>query len=474
MSRLKSMVGIPAGRRTKWLVLVFWLVVVALAGPLSGKLTGAEKNDAQSWLPPAAESTQALALRSKVVSPNVFPAVVVYDRPAGVTAADKAKAAADAKRFAGVAGVVQGQVTGPFVAHDGKAIETIVPVNLGHEGWNNAGPAADSLRGIAASDARGMTIHIAGPLGYAADSGKAFKGIDGVLLFSALAVVIVLLLITYRSPSLWLLPVISAGVALVSAQALIYLLAAHAGLTVNAQSAGILDVLVFGAGTDYALLLTARYREELRRHEDRHAAMRVAIRRAGPAIVASAGTVILSLLALSLAELNSTAGLGPVLAIGVGVALLSMMTLLPALLVITGRWVFWPVKPAYGSAEPSARGFWARTGRRIASRPRIVWVSTALVLGALALGLTGLHANGLSNAESFRGHPDSVVGATVLARHFPAGAGQPVVVVGDESKAAQLRSAFSGTSGITAVTPPAVRAGHAYLEGTLTVPPDGH
>src|SRR6266566_10035819 len=393
MSRLKSMVGIPAGRRTKWLVLVFWLVVVFAAGPLSGKLTGAEKNDAQSWLPPKAESTQVLALRSKVVSPNVFPAVVVYDRPAGLTAADKAKAAADAKRFAGVAGVQKGQVAGPFVASDGKAIETIVPVNLGHEGWNHAGTASDALRSIAASDAGGLTIHIAGPLGYAADSGKAFKGIDGTLLFSALAVVILLLLITYRSPVLWLLPVICAGVALTSSQALIYLLAAHAGLTVNAQSAGILDVLVFGAGTDYALLLTARYREELRRHEDRHQAMRVAIRRAGPAIVASAGTVILSLLTLTLAELNSTKGLGPVLAIGVGVALLSMMTLLPALLVITGRWVFWPVKPAYGSPEPTARGVWARIGRRIAVRPRVVWITTAVLLGAMALGLTGLKAS---------------------------------------------------------------------------------
>ena len=471
MSRLKSVVGIPAGRRTKWLVLVFWLVVVALAGPLSGKLTGAEKNDAQSWLPPAAESTQALALRSKVVSPNVFPAVVVYDRPAGLTAADKAKAAADAKRFAGVAGVVQGQVTGPFVARDGKAIETIVPVNLGHEGWNNAGPAADSLRSIA-SGSQGLTVHIAGPLGYAADSGKAFKGIDGVLLFSALAVVIVLLLITYRSPSLWLLPVISAGVALVTSQAVIYLLAAHAGLTVNAQSAGILDVLVFGAGTDYALLLTARYREELRRHQDRHAAMRVALRRAGPAIVASAGTVILSLLTLSLAELNSTKGLGPVLAIGVGVALLSMMTLLPALLVITGRWVFWPAKPGYGSAEPTTRGFWARTGRRIAVRPRMVWITTALILGVMALGLTGLKANGLTNAQSFRGHPDSVTGQTVLDQHFPAGAGQPVEVFGNEASGAQLAAALRAVPGITGVTSPVTQAGHAYIEATLTSAPD--
>src|SRR5439155_3922362 len=333
MSRLKSVVCIPAGRRTKWLVLVFWLVVVALAGPLSGKLTGAEKNDAQSWLPPKAESTQVLALRSKVVSPNVFPAVVVYDRPAGVTAADKAKAAADARRFAGVAGVVQGQVAGPFVARDGKAIETVVQVNLGHNGWNGAGTASDALRSIAASDARGVTIHIAGPLGYAADSGKAFKGIDGVLLFSALAVVIVLLLITYRSPSLWLLPVISAGVALVTSQAVIYLLAAHAGLTVNAQSAGILAVLVFGASTDYALLIVARYREELRRHDRRHPAMAEALWRAGPAIIASGSTVIVALLTLSAAELNSTKSLGPVLAIGVAVGMFSMLTLLPALLV---------------------------------------------------------------------------------------------------------------------------------------------
>ena len=472
MTRARTILTLASGRRAKWAVVVFWLIIVALAGPLSGKLTGAEKNDAQSWLPPAAESTQALALRSKVVSPNVFPAVVVYDRPAGVTAADKAKAVADAKRFAGVAGVVQGQVTGPFVARDGKAIETIVPVNLGHEGWNNAGPAADSLRSIAASDARGMTIHIAGPLGYASDSGKAFKGIDGVLLFSALAVVIVLLLITYRSPSLWLLPVISAGVALTTSQAVIYLLAAHAGLTVNAQSAGILDVLVFGAGTDYALLLTARYREELRRHQDRHAAMRVALRRAGPAIIASAGTVILSLLTLSLAELNSTKGLGPVLAIGVGVALLSMVTLLPALLVITGRWVFWPAKPGYGSAEPTTRGFWARTGRRIAVRPRVVWITTAVLLGAMALGLTGLKASGLTNAQSFRGHPDSVAGQAVLDQHFPAGAGQPVEVFGNEASGAQLAAALRAVPGITGVTTPVTQAGHAYIEATLTSAPD--
>src|SRR5262249_28971219 len=164
--------------------------------------------------------------------------------------------------------------------------------------WSYAATAAGALGGIARAEAGGLAVHIAGPLGGAADSGKAFNGIDSTLLFATLIVVIVLLLLTYRSPVLWLLPVISAGVALTSAQALIYLLAAHAGLTVNAQSAGILYVLVFGAGTDYALLLTARYREELRRHADRHEAMAVALRRAGPTIIASAGTVVISLLVL--------------------------------------------------------------------------------------------------------------------------------------------------------------------------------
>src|SRR5690349_24555332 len=472
MRRARAIVSIPSGRRTKWLVLLVWVAILAVAGPLAGKLMGAEKNDAQAWLPAQAESTRVLALQSQFLSPNVFPAVVVYDREGGLTAADQAKAKADAKRFPSVDRVVPGQLQGPFTSRYGQAIQTVVLVDLVKDGCDKAGPAVDSLRSIAQANGNGLTVHITGPLGTAADSAKSFKGIDSTLLFATLGVVIVLLLFTYRSPVLWLLPVISAGVALTAAQALIYLLAKNAGLTVNAQSAGILDVLVFGAGTDYALLLTARYREELRRHEDRHQAMRVAIRRAGPAIVASAGTVILSLLALSLAELNSTKGLGPVLAIGVGVALLSMMTLLPALLVICGRWVFWPAKPAYGSAEPTSRGFWARTGRRIAVRPRVVWITTALILGVMALGLTGLKADGLTNAQSFRGHPESVTGQTVIDQHFPAGAGQPVQVFGSPASGPQLAAALRSVPGITAVTSPVPVAGHTYLEATLTSAPD--
>ncbi len=473
MSRARTIITVASGRRAKWAVVVFWLIIVAVAGPLSGKLTGAEKNDSSAWLPAKAESTKVLDLQSRFQSPNIYTAVVVYARPSGLTSADRAKAVADAKQFAQVTGVVPGQVTGPVFAQDGKAIETLVPVNLGSKGWNGASAAATSLRNIALANAAGLSAHIAGPLGSAADSANSFKGIDGTLLLATLVVVIVLLLITYRSPVLWLFPVISAGIALVSAEALIYLLAAHAGLTVNAQSAGILYVLVFGAGTDYALLLTARYREELRRHEDRHEAMALAMRRAGPAIIASAGTVILSLLTLSVAELNSTKSLGPVLAIGVGVALVSMMTLLPALLLIFGRWIFWPVKPAVGTAEPTARGFWAGVGRRIAARPRVVWVTTALTLGVLALGLTGLKASGLTAAESFVGHhPDSVVGQAVISQNFPAGAGQPVVVVSDVAQATQVEAAFKATPGIIGVTQPVIRAGHAFLQGTLTSSPD--
>ncbi len=472
MSANRQIARIPCGRRTKWLVVAFWVVVVAVAGPLAGKLNGVEKNEAKSWLPANAESTKVLDLQARFQSSNVFPAVVVYERPSGVTAADKAKAAAGARKFAGVPGVVAAQIVGPIPSKDGKAIETVVPVNLGKNGWNGAGKVADSLRAIALSDANGLNVHITGPLGGAADSAKAFKGIDSTLLYATLTVVIVLLLITYRSPVLWLLPVISAGVALITAQAVIYLLAAHAGLTVNAQSAGILYVLVFGAGTDYALLLIARYREELRRHEDRHEAMAEALRRAGPALIASASTVVLGMLTLLVAELNSTKGLGPVLAIGVAVALLSMITLLPALLVICGRWVFWPLRSRYGSAEPTTLGFWAKVGQRIAARPRVVWVTTAVILGALALGAIGLKASGLSNADSFRSRPDSVVGETVLAQHFPAGAGQPVVVIGRAAQAAQLRSTLAATPGIAAVTPPVIKNGYVYLEATLIAPPD--
>jgi len=460
---------IIVGRRTKWLVLVFWIVAVATLGGLAGKLTGVEKNDAKSWLPGAAESTKALDAQKAFQSPNTFQAVVVYERASGLSAADKAKVNADVPRFSGL-GKIDGAITGPLFSKDGQAAQVIVPLDLGHDGWNQAGKVVPKMLDIARSSP-GLSAHVTGPAGFAADSSEAFKGIDGSLLFAALGVVIIALLVTYRSPILWLLPVMTAGVALAVGQGLIYLLAKQ-GLTVNAQSAGILTVLVFGAGTDYALLLVARYREELRRHEDRHEAMALALHRAGPAIVASATTVVLGMLCLSLAEMNSTAGMGPVLAIGVTVALLAMISLLPALLVICGRWVFWPKRPQFGSHEPTSTGFWARVGKGIARRPRHVWIGTALALFVMALGLFDLHANGLSNKDSFRKSVDSVVGETVSSKHFPAGAGTPVVVLSDAASAEKARAAFEAVPGIVDVSEPVTKGDVAYLQGTMTAAPD--
>ncbi|MEN3304334.1 MAG: putative drug exporter of the superfamily [Micromonosporaceae bacterium] len=469
----RSLVGVITGRRIKYLIILFWLVVVGVAGPLAGKLTGAEKNDAKSWLPGSAESTQVLTVQAGFASPNTIPAVVVYERSTKLTPADLQKVADDARTFGQLA-ELDGKVTGPIPSGDGYAAQLVVPLDLGKEGWSKAAPLVDSLRATATAGANGLTVHIAGPAGAAADSSKAFNGIDSSLLFGTIGVVVLILLLTYRSPILWLLPVISAGIALTCAQAVIYLLAAHAGLTVNAQSAGILTVLVFGAGTDYALLLVARYREELRRHEDRHEAMRVALHRAGPAIIASGATVIAGMLCLLFARTNSTKGLGPVTAIGVLVGLVVMMTLLPALLVTVGRWFFWPARPRYGSDEPTTRGIWARIGAAIARRPRTTWIATTLALGALAIGIVQLNAVGLSNKDSFRGQQDSVVGEQALATHFATDSGSPVVVISKADQAAAVRSAFAATDGIdgSSVTQPVIRGGYAYLQGVLTHPAD--
>ncbi len=466
MNIARRLTAMPCGRRSKWVVLALWIVLLVALGPLAGKLTGAENNQASSWLPGSAESTRVVNLQGRFTSIQDVPAVVVYDRATGITPADRAKAAADATAFAKVADVY-GQPAGPVLSKDGQALETVVAVDMTGRSWNDLSTVVDSLHSIADAGAPGLTVHITGPAGSGADQGKAFAGIDGTLLYATLGVVVLLLLLTYRSPTLWLLPLLSSGLALIAAEAVVYLLAEHAGLTVNAQSAGILLVLVIGAGTDYALLLVARYREELRRHADRHEAMAEALHRAGPAILASAGTVALSMLCLLASQMNSTRGLGPVCALGIAVALAAMLTLLPALLTITGRWVFWPVRPGFGTAEPTESGVWARIGGGIARRPRLVWAGTALALGALALGMFSLKADGISSSGTFTNKPDSVVGQSVLDAHFPGGTGSPVVVIADADAAPAARQALAGTPGITSTTPPLVKGGLAYLTGEL-------
>ena len=467
MNGVGRIAQIPCGRRTKWLVVVFWVLVLAVAGPLAGKLTGEQKNDSVEWLPQSAESTEVFKLSAQFGTDDEVPAVVVYERRAGITPADIAAATADKATFTKIDGVVDSKVVGPIPADDNQALQLLVPIRMGEEGWEKLTAAVSSMQDQAADRDAGLSMHIAGPAGLSAAFGEAFEGIDGTLLFSAVAVVIIILLLTYRSPILWLFPVIAAGVALGSAQGVIYLLVKNAGLTVNAQSAGVLTVLVFGAGTDYALLLVARYREELRRHEDRHEAMAFALHRAGPAIVASAATVVIGMLALLAAEMNSTKGMGPVAAIGITVGLLAMLTLLPALLVIVGRWVFWPVRPAFGSADHTETGLWARIGSRIARRPRAVWVVTSVVLIGLALGITQLQTGGIQNKDAFIGETDAVAGEEVIARHFDAGTGSPVVVIAKSPRAAEVGAALRDTTGIAKVAEPVENAGYVYYEATL-------
>ncbi len=470
MDGVGRLARLPAGRVTKWLVVGFWLVLAVVAFGPSSSLTDAQSNDAIAWLPDDAESTQVMQAASAFTDEDLVPTVVVYERDAGITGADRAAVADQVSRIAGL-DAVAGKPVGPVLSKDGQAVQVVVPLDSGGD-WNTIGDAVGEIRQVTDDGPAGLSAHLTGPGGMAADSADAFAGIDGKLLLSALVVVVVILLLTYRSPVLWLLPVLSALVALVCAQAVVYLLAEHADLTVNAQSAGILTVLVFGAGTDYALLLVARYREELRRHEDRHEAIAFALHRSGPAIFASGSTVVAGMLCLLVASLNSTQGLGPVAAVGIVVALAVMLTLLPALLAICGRPFFWPVRPRFGSADHTRTGLWARVGSRIARRPRATWITTAVVLGVAAIGLVQLDATGLQNKDAFYDKPASVVGEEVLNAHFPGGAGQPVVVIANADRAEQVRSAFADTPGIAQVTEPVVKGDSAFLQGTLTSPAD--
>ncbi|MDL4820239.1 MMPL family transporter [Actinomadura opuntiae] len=479
MSVVHRLSGLPGGRLTKWLVVLFWLVVFLATGSLSSKLADAQQNDASQWLPGNAESTRALAVAQRFHSRDTYPALVVYNRDgAAVTAADRAKAAADARRFTALAERSGGEVdsrvvgvVGPMASKDGRVLETVVQINVGRKGWPALGPMVDRLRSTARAGGGGLHAHVAGQAGFQADSGKAFKGLDSRLLAVTVLVVIAILVLTYRSPVLWVLPLIGAFVSLNVAQAIIYGLAEHAGLTVSGESSFVLIVLVFGVATDYTLLITSRYREELRRHTDRHAAMAAALRRSALSLCASAGIVALAMLCLTAADLNSTRSLGPVAAIGVVVSLAVMLTFLPALLVVFGRWLFWPARPTADAGDPGHEGLWARAGRVIAARPRVIWIGTTVVLGALSLGVLGLNANGFSGTNSFRDKPDSVVGQQISDRHFPAGAGQPLQVVGRAAAGGPLAAAVSHTPGVAGVSAPRTAGDAVYLEATLTAQP---
>jgi RND superfamily putative drug exporter len=438
----------PAGRIAKWVVLGIWILVIVAAIPLAGKLSGAEKNKDTVELPRGAQSTYVAGVADRFQDGNISMGIVVYVRSSGITAADRAKAQADRTVFAGYAVKPVGTVV---PSGDGKALQVTVALS----NTSNKTLTTDA-RQVRAQAQRalppGLTAQLTGPAGSALDASDAQQQSAKAVLLVTVLVVAVILLVTYRSPLLWLLPLLNAGAALAVSEAVSYLLARFAGMPVDTGTAAIVTVLVFGVSTDYALLLLARYREELRRRQDRHAAMAEALRRAAPAIIASAITVSVSLLCLLTASMGFNYVFGPAGAIGVLCGLVAMTTLLPALLVILGRWVFWPRIPRDGDPDPIAQSLWTRMGSRIVRRPRTIWVGSVVVLGAVALGGLGLKT-GLDNEHSFVGHPGSIVGQQLLADHYHAGQTNPVQVVAGPSAAGQVATAVRGVPGVAQVLP---------------------
>ena len=430
-----------AGRRSKWAVLVFWLLLIAVAGSLASKIGSVENNDAQTWLPASAQSTRALAVAEQYFAgKDTSTAVVVYARASGLTAADLSAIDADRKLMASAAAGVISAVT---ESGDRKAAFISVPLRTSPSDNSVLGTEVTQLTSTARSGTpAGLEVAITGPAGDVADYIHVYTGLDTALLGGTLAIVALFLLAIYRSPVLWLVPLLSVGLASEIASGVVYLLAKHAGLTVNGESAYVLTILVLGVGTDYALLLIARYREELHRQQDRHAAMASALRRCLPAITASAATVAIATLCLLAGRMNSTRGLGPVVAIGIVVAFLAMTSLLPALLVILGRWLFWPFIPRYQAGYDTAglaqqHRFWTRVARTVGRNSRPLWIVTALVLAGLACGAFSV-TTGQTQAQQFTRPVSSVTGQQLLDRHFPAGSSAPAdvyVPVGDATAA---------------------------------------
>jgi putative drug exporter of the RND superfamily len=462
-----------SGRTARWLLVVVWIVLAGVAGSVGSKLTSVENNDAQTWLPGGAQSLRALNVANEHFgSADISDAVIVYTRAGGLTAADKTAVRADVtslRRFA-----YHGPVSGPVFTGDGQAALISVPL-LSPSGGDQLTTEVKNLRqAVQAGTPAGLASYVSGPAGVNADLAGSFSGLDRKLLLATLLVVAVVLLITYRSPVLWLLPLISVGIAVEVGSAVVYLLAKSNVLLVNGEATSILYVLLFGVGTDYALLIISRYREELRRYESRQDAMATAVRQALPPVLASAATVTIALLCLLAAQMNSTHGMGPVLAIGVVVTFLVMATLLPALLVVFGRWVFWPFIPRY---RPDAAGAvvehrtWRAVAGLVGRRPRVIWPVTVLVLGALAAGIAGLHT-GLTDQEQFMTTPASVTGEQVIAAHFPAGLPAPVNVYAKQAAAPAVLAAVASTPGVASAQQAAASGGWVQVNAVLTAQPD--
>lgn len=413
-----SLFTFAAGRRAKWVVLAVWLIgIFAAVGPagLPAKFEQAEDNASTSYLPEDAESTAALRATEQLQGGERAPAVIVYRRQSGLTDADLRRVRGDAERLARTAdrfpGVVErgGRVfSEPTISPDGRAAIVTAQIEGDGDGETIIEPV-ERWRELVSDPGGGLQVKITGGAGYAADQISVFESINATLLLAALSLVVFLLILIYRSPFFFLIPLSAVIFAEILSRSLGYGVS-ELGFTINTQASSIMSVLVLGAGTDYALLLVSRYREELHRTVDRHAAMRTALASAGPAIFASAATVIAALLCLTLARVNGTAGLGPIGALGIFCAALAMLTLLPALLTIFGRRAFWPFVPHTPGTAPAAERLSER-GRRVVeggALPALTRVVLASLLVVLLLPLVLL--NWLLRRLSGRRLPSLIVG----------------------------------------------------------------
>ncbi len=462
--------------------LVVWLTVGGVLGPFASKLSSVQKNDNASFLPTTAESTEVNNLSATFSEGGKnFPVFVVFSRGSGLTPADASGITAFTKGLPGFAltddkgtpvapRVTVGDYLNPTApaaipSQDGKAV--LITASLDADKVSVALPDGKSpllrivqtMRLQGAKVSPGLESHVTGVAGLIADLFASFGSLDTSLLGITVIVVAVILILVYRSPVLWLLPLLSAFFALGSASGVVYLLAKHDVLTLNGQSQGILTVLVFGAATDYALLLVARYREELHHHESRFDAVVTAWRGVIGALVASAATVCLGLLCLLFSELNSNKSTGPVAAIGIVCALLATTTFLPAALSLPGRWIFWPRIPRFGAEDEKLSGLWSRVAAFIGRRSRAAWVVTTVVLLGASFFATTLRADGISQTDAFTSKPDSVVGQEVLGRHFPAGSGNPALVIARADSLGAVVAAAKGVDGVASVVPYTGRPG---------------
>ncbi|WP_440098472.1 MMPL family transporter [Streptosporangium sp. H16] len=479
-----------ARRPIRWLVpallVLVWLAVGGGLGPFAGKLTEVSTNDQAAFLPQSAESTRALEVQERFRQDATQPLIVVWTADGkdgkNVTPEQTAAATRALASLRGTEGVV-GTPTPSIPSDDGRALQGVV--QLGPDVEDSLGETLDRIGSAVAVD--GLRAQLAGPAATRADLSDAFAGIDGLLLGVALITVLIILLAVYRSVLLPLIIIGGAVFALGLACAVVYFLADRDIVRVDGQVQGILFILVIGAATDYALLLTARFREELATTGDRFTAGRVALRRSFEPIVASAATVALALLALLLSGLTNNRALGPVGAIGIACAALSALTFLPAALVLLGRAALWPAKPrpadTADAADAEGRGIWSRVATLVDRHPRRLWIATILPLVGLALLAPQLNARGVPLDETFVNDAPSVAAQATLSEHFPGGSGQPAVIVAPAGRAAAVEKTAGDVEGVSdaaVVTQsgrpgdtPKVVGGLVLVEATLDDAPDG-